>query len=155
MINLNIENKLPNSYSWYAITKIILLVIIIGILLSFTSFGLALFLSLFMPVIILVTISILIYTTNISFILKNNQIIIKYSFIIKKSKTIPFNNIQNIDSRRGILSQLFKITKISIWTSSPSQISIKNGKTENKPAQILYLKDEDAEFLKDTALKNI
>jgi hypothetical protein len=44
---------------------------------------------------------------------------------------------------------MFGITNIDIWTSSPSQVNIKEGRMLNKPDGNIILTDEDADLLQE------
>jgi len=91
---------------------------------------------------------------NYSFTYDDKNIEIKQGIISKSQKTISYNTIQNININSGWLMRMFKIQKVEIWTSSPSQIQIfQNGQrgyqTEHMPDGSIYLENEDAEILKN------
>jgi uncharacterized membrane protein YdbT with pleckstrin-like domain len=155
MIDLNKPNKLPPKIKWYVLTKIVLLLFLIcsplllfgksnwfvGVFLFFLFFvGLPLFIYL------------LLYYKFISFVVENDKITINSGIIIKRSNTISFDNVQNVENIRGILYRIFGLSKVNIWTSSPQQIEVKKKETIHKPTGTLELTIDDGEWLKNFIL---
>jgi len=155
MFETNIENKLPLSLKWYALVKIALLFFIFSLI--FIVFSKSIWLYIFFFLFILFGLPVWIYLMLslkfISFVITENTITISSGIFFKNSKTISFDKIQNCDTSEGILSKMFNLSKINIWTASPSQIHIERGNSSNKPEQFLWLNVEDAHWLKNFICK--
>ena len=87
-----------------------------------------------------------------TFVVEDNKITLNWGIIEKYSKSVAFNNVQNITNARGILSQFLGLSKVNIWTSSPSQIEIRGKESENRPELFLQLEYSDGEWLKNFIL---
>ena len=84
--------------------------------------------------------------------MKEDGIAIKSGILVKRSKLIPSNSIQNIELRSGILMRFLQLTKINFWTSSPAQIKIRNKKSEHTPDSSFVLFTKDAIWLQEFML---
>jgi len=51
-----------------------------------------------------------------------------------------------------MLMGMFKVSRLSIWTASPSQVIINKGTSQNIPEVILNIDSVDANWLKDFVL---
>lgn len=151
MINPNSQNKLPAKIKAYWLTQIIS-VFAVAVALSFTvpfswmtglvsGFGLLLGACAY--------IYLLLYFHFFSFVVEDKKITINSGIIIKRSKTISFDQIQSVDNVRGILAQVFGLTKTNIWTSSPQQINLQSGQSQNLPDVSIILLREDGDWLKN------
>jgi len=87
-----------------------------------------------------------------SFIVESNRITINSGILIKRSKLIPFDKIQNIENFKGLLLRICGISKLYIWTASPQQIQISRKKTSYRSDGILVLDVDDSEWLKNFIL---
>lgn len=158
MINLNTPTKLPSKIRWYWLTKIIILIVLFSFIFSlpFLFFSKSAFGDLFKFSLIFIGIPIflylLLYYNSFSFLVEDTKITINSGVVIKHSKSIPFNIIQNVENIRGILHRLFNISKVNIWTSSPEQIKAYRGSTAHKPDGSLDLLVEDGDWLKNFIL---
>ncbi|HEY4509736.1 hypothetical protein A2963_04920 [Candidatus Roizmanbacteria bacterium RIFCSPLOWO2_01_FULL_40_13] len=154
MLPLNIPNKLPKSLKWYVLTQLVLLFFVLSLFGIFFDknawFAVFYFALLFLglPIWIYVMIS----NKFISFVITENTITINSGIVFKRSNTIAFDQVQNADNSRGPLSTFFGLSKLSIWTASPSQMHIEKGRSENKPEGTLWLRTVDADELKDFIL---
>ena len=83
---------------------------------------------------------------NTSFLVTENTISINTGILIKKSVTIPFNRIQNINCEQGILERLLNLKRLNIWTASASQMNADVTKNYSSAGHLVLLK-EDAEAL--------
>ena len=153
MINLNVVNQMPQSVKLYYLVRILLLLLLPTLFLilipSARNYWLSIFFTLIMIIGLPVYIVLLIDYVFFKFIIEENKMTVNSGLLIKHSKSIPFDRIQNIESIRGVLSQLFGLSTVKIWTASASQINIAKGSTENKPESSFILKTEDAEWLKN------
>jgi len=153
MINLNISNELPKKLKWYALIKVVLGVFLVSF--PFLLFNSDVWFSVFM-ILIFVSMPVFLYTlfyySFISFVVEKNKLTINSGIIIKKSKSIAFDKVQNISNVRGLLCRLFGLSLFKIWTASPSQIKIGNEKTEIRPDGALWLDYSDSEWLRNFIL---
>jgi uncharacterized membrane protein YdbT with pleckstrin-like domain len=94
----------------------------------------------------------LLYYKFLSFVVENDKITINSGIIIKRSNSILFDKVQNVENVRGVLARLFGISKVSIWTSSPEQIRVYHKETIYKPAGRLELTITDGGWLKNFIL---
>lgn len=143
MITKSIETKMPTEYLWYKTSKLLLFFILMSLPFSLQNKSFEMFWRLVLIFGIPIILYIYLSFKNFSYKIEDGQITIREGIILKGSKTIFFNNIQNIETYRGIMSRFFGLTKISFWTSSPSQIEIVRGNSNNNPDICFYLKKED------------
>jgi len=146
MINLNTPTQLPAKLKWYWLTKIIILILLPSLFWHPLFWVLVIFFGL--PIFFYL----LFFYNSFSFTVEDNKITINSGIIIKNSKSIPFNTIQNVENIRGILHGIFGISKVNIWTSSPEQIRTYKGSTSHKPDGSLELTIEDSDWLKNFIL---
>ena len=86
------------------------------------------------------------------FTIDENKITINSGILVKRSKSIAFNKVQNIENVKGILRQMFGLSTVRIWTSSASQINVRKAQSENKPDGALTLETVNADWLKNYIL---
>jgi uncharacterized membrane protein YdbT with pleckstrin-like domain len=94
----------------------------------------------------------LLFYNSFTFIAEENKITINSGVVVKRSKSIPFSIIQNVENVRGLLHRVFGLSRVDIWTSSPEQIKAYKGSTTHKPDGSLDLIVEDGEWLKNFIL---
>lgn len=154
MVNLNTQNKLPSMIKWYILTKIILIVFVVSLPLLFFSKGVwpLVFLLCLVFIGLPAFVYFFLYYKFLTYVVEDNKITINFGVIIKRSNSISFDKVQNVENIRGILSQLFGISKVNIWTSSPEQIDVRQAETFHKPAGSLELTAIDGEWLKNFIL---
>lgn len=145
MINPNTPTQLPSKVKLYWLTKILLL------LLPFLFFPPA-FLILVIFLGLPVSLYLLLYYNSFTFIIEDTKITINSGVVIKRSKSIPFNIIQNVENVRGIFHRIFGLSNVNIWTSSPEQIKAYKGSTVHKSDGSLDLLVDDGEWLKNFIL---
>jgi len=146
MINLNTPTQLPSKIKWYWFTKIIILILLPTIFWHPLFWILTIFFGL--PIFVYL----LLFYNSFNFIVEDNKITINSGIIIKKSKSIPFSIIQNVENVRGLLHRIFSLSRVNIWTSSPEQIKVYKGSTTHKPDGDLDLVVDDGEWLKNFIL---
>jgi len=153
MISLNTENKLPKKLKSYYLVELALFMLffslpfmVMGIKIWIPFFWLSLFIGLPMYLYFL-----FIYDAT-KFVVGENKITINSGIFIKKSKSVAFSGIQNVENVKGILRQMFGLSTVKIWTSSPSQIKISKSESEHMPDGMLILEDSDADWLKNYIL---
>lgn len=149
-IVLNEEMKLPWSVRFYGLTWLFILFLPI---LPFLTMG-GKYAENTLSFISWVVIWLLLDYACVSYTVSENKIIINSGILIKKSQSIPFSSVQNVNNSRGPISTIFGASRINIWTASPSQIQISNGRSHNGPSGSLLLDRDDAEWLKEYITKN-
>lgn len=155
MINLNIPHKIPKKVLLYYLLKFIVLTICVLILLSIFNaleIGISLILMLIFFIFIPAFFVLYLHYLNFSFAVKEDGIAIKSGILIKRSRLIPSNSIQNIELRSGILMRLLQLTRINFWTSSPAQIKIRNKNSQHTPDSSFILFTKDAIWLQEFML---
>jgi len=85
----------------------------------------------------------------INFVVNEDKITINKGIVIKRSSSISFDKVQNVETTRRILDTPFKLLLVKIWTASPEQINIKIRKSKHKSAGELLILKEDAKWLKN------
>jgi len=153
MINLNTENKLPEKLKSYCLTELALVIFLLS--LAFMAMGIKIWTSFFWLSIFVglpVYLYLLVSYGAIKFVVDENKITINSGILLKRSKSIAFNKVQNIENVKGLLRQQFGLSTVKIWTSSPSQIKIRKAESENRPDGTLTLEDSDADWLKNYIL---
>lgn len=156
MINLNQSYKMPKKVLFAYIVKIILLVFFLSFPLMFLNLKIWLLMIMILTFfMILAFISLYLDYYFFSFMVSENTITINRGMIIKRSKSIPFDKVQNVSTVSGIIARLFGLAAIKIWTTSPSQIIgiTKEREFEAAPDGRLVLEKEDAEWLKNFITK--
>ena len=151
-MNLNISLKMPNRVKFYYLIKLILLTLFAIFLFSLPGSRIFRLIMTWLIVFFIdvpVFIYLLLDYRNFSFIVKDNDIIVNSGILTKRSKLIPFDKIQNIDLKSGLLIRLFGLTRVNIWTSSPAQIKIRNKQSEHTPDSFITLDAEDAIWLQN------
>ncbi|MCX6789649.1 MAG: PH domain-containing protein [Candidatus Gribaldobacteria bacterium] len=150
MITLNISNKLPKIVNLYLLIKILFIVFLVSVPFIFIPKNVwhYVFWLIFIFIGLPSYISIVLDFKYISFIVEEGRITIKSGIIAKHSKTILFNNVQNVENTQGILARIFGLVAIKIWTASSQ-----NSKTDNRADGTILLKKADAEWLKNFITK--
>lgn len=87
-----------------------------------------------------------------SFVITENSITKNTGILLKRSNTVTFDKIQNIECITGMLLEVFGLSHFYIWTASPSQITFNKGTSQHIPDIILVLDSSDANWLKDYIL---
>lgn len=149
MVEKSIKNKVPLSCFWYSFFKLIMFIGLISLPFSIADFGMAMFVSFFILFGIPIGIYFYLSYKNFSFVIDDEKITTYTGILSKTTKTIPFNNIQNIEINNGIISRLFNVAGFNIWTSSPSQIEIRRGESENNPDMSFYIGIDDANNIRE------
>lgn len=158
MLKLQTTYKLPNKTYLVSLTRLVLLVLGIS-LVFYIPFNKSMpFSNLFIIFGVLIGIPAFLITAlkilSISFLVNENSITINSGIIIRQSKSIPFNTVQNVSCKEGPVLSQFNLSSVEIWTSSPSQITIRNGRSESNPTSVLTLEKDDAHWLKDLITNN-
>lgn len=153
MIALNQKIKLPWSTRFYGLAWLFILLLGITFVFSLGGAGAEAF-NYGGRFMIFIAVWLLLDYASVSYIVSEKIITINSGILIKKSKSIPFDGVQNINNGRGLVAMIFGVSKINIWTASVGQIHITNGNSQNKPAGSLLIGRDDAEWLKDYILKN-
>lgn len=153
MITLNQKIKIPWSARLYGLAWLFILLLVISLIFSLGGHGVDAFnyAGRFM---VFIAIWLLLDYTCISFVVVEKMLTINSGILIKKSKSIPFDSVQNINNSRGLIAMIFGVSRVSIWTASPAQIHINRGNSDNRPSGSLLLKHADADWLKDYILNN-
>lgn len=154
MIEPNKPNKLPSKIKWYILVKLILILLLMSFpfyLLNKELGRTILMFLLFFPG-LLVFVYLWLYYNLLTFIVENEKITINSGIIIKRSKSIPFNQVQNVDIVRGLLHRLFGLCKINIWTSSVGQIQFSKKEATRRPDGTLDINTSDGKWLKNFIL---
>jgi membrane protein YdbS with pleckstrin-like domain len=148
-----IKVKEPSAFAieakYYLLANLLMFIFFLSV--AFSLSGSSNFFKIFLAIAVILGLPFYIYIILLyrswSFLVDENSITINSGIIVKKSKIIPFDKVQNISQKQGIIMGMFGITNFDIWTSSPSQININKGQTSNKPDGNLVLTTEDAEWL--------
>ena len=158
MIELNKLNKIPGKVKWYFLVKLIVITLVPSLVPSLVlvlvskDFGRAMFMFFLFFVDLPIFIYLAIYYSILTFIVENDRITINSGVIFKRSKSIPFDKVQNVENVGGPLIRLFNLSKVNIWTSSPEQIQVHKKETEHEPDGRLELDSSDAEWFKNFIL---
>ena len=152
MITLNQKTKIPWSARFYGLSWLLIVLLLITFVFSLGGSGSSAF-SFVGSFMIFIALWLLLVYACTNFEVSEKTITINSGILIKKSKSIPFDSVQNINNSRGLVAMIFGVSKINIWTASPGQIHINNGNSENRPSGSLLIARNDAEWLKDYILK--
>lgn len=156
MITLNTLTHYSKQVYFREISPILIVIFFI----SLSGAGSGGFLPIFFSFLFVIGLPYAIYKiikiNNISFVVNENSITKNYGVLTKRSNTLTFDKIQNINGVTSMFSSLFNLTKLNIWTASPSQTVISKGSSQNNPDIVLTLSLTDAEWIKNFILnKNI
>jgi len=75
---------------------------------------------------------------------------VRSGIIVKNIKTIAFRSIQSLDVRYDPFLQIFALAVVNIWSSSPEQLNVNSGSSNNRPAFSFYMTRFEAEALKQS-----
>jgi len=155
MIKLNSQEKLPGKLKLYYFIKLLLFVLLFS--LPFMFLGSRLFWApIFWMLVIFIGLPtylfLIIDFSVFNFVVDENKITINSGILFKRSKSIAFSKVQNVENVKGLLSQMFGLSTIKIWTSSASQINVHKAESENRPDGRLTLETVDADWLKNYIL---
>ena len=89
----------------------------------------------------------------VSFTVTDATLTVNSGILIKSSNAISFAQIQNISNTKGPLAAMLGLSKMNVWTASPSQIRVTKGETEHKPTGMLWLETTNAEWMKNFILE--
>ena len=81
---------------------------------------------------------------NYSVVIGTDNVTINSGIIIKQSKTLNFSSIQTVDVINNPWLAMFGVKLIRLWSSSPQQLNIKSGTSQNYPEAVFYLTGPDA-----------
>ncbi|MFZ3074258.1 MAG: PH domain-containing protein [Minisyncoccales bacterium] len=154
MINLNTKEKMPGKIKAYYFVKLILFIFLFSLV--FMPLGSKVWTSVFWLMAIFIGLPIylilLVDYSAFNFILEEGKITLNSGVIVKRSKTIAFDKVQNVESVSGILRRMFGLSTVEVWTSSASQINVHKAESENAPDGRLTLQTPNAEWLKNYIL---
>src|SRR3989344_1472817 len=148
--------KMPRTVLVYSIIGLILKLCILT--LPFMILGEGEFMSVFKFIFLLLGVCAVLYCwvdyENTSFVLEDGKITINRGIFTKRSKTLPFDKVQNVNVFSGPITTLMGISGIKIWTASPGQrVVSNNGITGSLADGFLYLFTQDAHWLRDEIFK--
>lgn len=152
MITLNTVTHYSKQVYFREISPILIVIFFISLLSSGSSGFFPVFFSFLFVIGIPYAIYNIVKINSISYTVNENSITKNYGVLTKRSNTLTFNNIQNINSVTSMFSSLFNLTKLNIWTASPSQTVISKGSSQNHPDIVLTLNHVDADWLKNFIL---
>jgi len=153
-MELNKSNKLPPKLKWYILVKLLLIIFVPSFVLYMinTDLGKSFFIFLFFFPVLPVFLYLWLYYSVFSFVVENDKITMNSGIIIKRSKSIPFNQVQNVDIVRGLLQRVFGLCRVNIWTSSVGQIQFSKKEATRRPDGTLDINAPDGEWLKNFIL---
>ncbi|CAN5746336.1 hypothetical protein BH11PAT2_BH11PAT2_01160 [soil metagenome] len=145
--------KIPKSVGFYYLVRVVLFTALITfpavVFHAWTAFFVMLFIVIDIPLWIFFSMEV----ANKTFQLSENQITVSGGILSKYSIAIAFSNAQNVITTSGPILRLFGLERLSAWTSSPSQIVIREGNSDNRPDMSLVLHKADAEYVRVYMLK--
>jgi len=146
--------RVPRKVIFYYLTIIVLSFGILTfptvLLHHWADFFWSLFIIIGIPVWIYLSLEVL----AIRFELSQDKIDVSKGILSRRSTSVPFYNAQSVTTGAGPILGLFKLKKFAIWTSSPSQMVIRDGESENRPDIFLILNRTDAERIREYALNS-
>jgi uncharacterized membrane protein YdbT with pleckstrin-like domain len=147
MITLNEKGRLPEMFQWYLLTELSTVAAAILIFCSIMdlSWGIAAFWLYSLFIIIPGLVYLRIYSCYFYFTVSAGNLTITSGIFTKRSKSINFDAVQNVENEQGLIQRAFKLATTSIWTASPQQ----GPQGRNAPDIQLILNAEDAEWLKN------
>lgn len=160
MLNLNTSYKMPAKIQGYYLVKLFCIIFLMSLPFSLINSGWWLSALCYIFIFIGIPSFLLLLWSyhNFHFIITDNQITINSGIITKRSKSIPYNSVQNTDIVSGLLRRIFHLSTLKIWTASPAQINISYGQQRNsgdahRPDGLLWLNNGDAIWLRDFIIK--
>ena len=152
---LNTELKLPSKLIWFVATQLLIVAFVIALfvaLLGGLSAGVGVFFT-FVVLFVPLWFYQLVAFKCVSFTVTDATLTVNSGILIKSSNAISFAQIQNISNTKGPLAAMFGLSKMNVWTASPSQIRVTKGETEHKPTGMLWLETTNAEWMKNFILE--
>lgn len=163
MYELNTTYKFPSKVYYYFLVKIIFIVVFLYLANNFLKLifsdiaeAIVLPLIIFLEFLImsLALIMVLLDVKNRSFSIHRDHLVTNSGVFRKNSKSIIYNQIQNINCASSPISRIFNLSSVQIWTASPSQTHLYKKKLENEPEAAFLLKKDQAYWLRDFITEN-
>jgi len=153
---LNTELKLPSKLKWLVLVQLLIVSFVISFLVALLggrSAGVGVFIFFTVLIVLPIWLYEVVAFKCVSFTVTDGALTINSGIFIKCSNAISFAQIQNISSTKGPIAALFGLSKLSVWTASPSQIRVQKGETEHRPTGLLWLEAASAEWMKNFILE--
>lgn len=160
MIRIGEKTKLPANLKLYLVVRILgpmVLVVFLYLFLLMFFFSNFLFMS-FLAILGAIILFIIFGWVCLIFFYKYTYIVVGEGNItfnsgvfVKRSKTISFDRVQNVETAMGRIAAFFDVSDIAVWTASPGQSA--GDIPGHKPDGIFYLRSKDAEWLKNFILE--
>jgi uncharacterized membrane protein YdbT with pleckstrin-like domain len=151
MIEVGVKTKLPSAVRSYLLAVIVLLCLVISS--PLLLFGQTVWLGFFIVALVLFGIPFAVYASidiaMTSFVVKDDSITTDSGILFRRSKAIAYANVQSVETVSNMLSTLFGVSSINIWTASQNQLDLSTSQLSKKPDQRLYLLTEDAKWLRE------
>jgi membrane protein YdbS with pleckstrin-like domain len=153
---LNTELKLPSKLKWLVLAQLLLLSFAISFVVAIfggRSAGVGVFIFFTVLIVLPIWLYEVVAFKCVSFTVTNATLTVNSGILVKSSNAISFAQIQNISNTKGPLAAMFGLSKMNVWTASPSQIRVTKGETEHKPTGMLWLETTNAEWMKNFILE--
>ena len=150
MIEQNTNLKLPVGALYYALSQAVIYSLVVALFIKFIPFigGYAVLVGVIL--IILSSVYTVAYFSTYSFQINNKNITMNRGVFFKSSKMVNFNDLQNVQIKRGPFLMMFGLSRIQGLTSSPGQLVISGGRNSSssvRPDIVLVLNQENAKEL--------
>lgn len=118
MMTLKQITKYPAIIKWLAIIKICLFLLLSLLVIALGSIDIILPFFLLVIIIGLVaSLSVLLIYQTANFVIDEQHLTINSGIIMRKSQTVLFKQVQNVDIKRGILMRIFGLAIVEIRTA--------------------------------------
>jgi uncharacterized membrane protein YdbT with pleckstrin-like domain len=151
MIQQDVSLKLPSNALTYGILQSLVLPVFLTIFAKFIPQTAGYYILIGIVLLILSIVYAFIYFSTFSYVVNKESIIINSGVIFKSSKTVNYNDLQNIQVNRGPILMMLGLASLQGFTSSPAQLVIsgdgRTTRTTIKPDVEIILTLEDANEL--------
>jgi uncharacterized membrane protein YdbT with pleckstrin-like domain len=148
VIQQNTNLKLPLSALYYAILQAVIYSSIVALIVKFIPLIGDYAILMGIVLILLSAIYTVVYFFTFSFQVNDKSITMNRGVFFKTSKSVNFNDLQNVQIKRGPFLMMFGLARVQGLTSSPGQLAISsaghNTSTSVRPDIVIVLTKEDA-----------
>jgi len=158
MIKLGEKTKFPPRFKWYIFSKIMapaVLAALVYLPWSISSEVLGSLMGMVVAAFLFFSLLwwgyfVLVYKFS-DIVVDDGRLTFNSGILTRRSKTVAFDRVQNVDVATGFIAAMFDISEISVWTASPGQAS-SAANPDSCPEGTFYLTRADAEWLRNFIL---
>jgi membrane protein YdbS with pleckstrin-like domain len=138
MISQNVSLKLASGVIIYKLIQAIIFSVIIAVIIKFIPPTSHYYILVGVGLVVLTVLYAILFVSTFSYVITAESIIINSGVVFKTSKTVNYNDLQNIQIKNGPLLAMCGLSNLLAFTSSPAQMMV-SGNGRN--TQTTYMPD--------------